>query len=199
MKKEIINEIINRITKAYVIELKGREAWVLAGFPEETAPTAIGLIGTAETGYECLRGAWWKSLGCDKLADGLDYLETAHEIERTAEIPNLPIKRRRKIMTPIPKTTNTEWGFYGTINTQMGYNEEITNKIWDAMVTRIDHLHQRTSEEIVAFLDSRIGRHLADDIGVNIGKRNPTKILRMIKDMPIEYMEKWWVYYAKCP
>lgn len=88
MKKEVIAEIVKRLKAAYAVEIKVRKAWVKAGFPESTAPTAIGLIGDEQTGYECLRSAWWHSLGCEKLADGLDRLSTAHDVERT-KIKNL--------------------------------------------------------------------------------------------------------------
>lgn len=89
MKNEIINEIINRLEKAFAVEVKARKEWVAAGFPEDTAPTALGLIGDAKTGYECLRASWWKNLGCAELADGLDYSDTAHEVEKKAKIINL--------------------------------------------------------------------------------------------------------------
>ncbi|MDR0967510.1 MAG: hypothetical protein LBL75_01615 [Rickettsiales bacterium] len=83
MKDEVINEIIKRLKTAFRLERRFRKQWVAAGFNESAAPTAIGLIGDAESGYECLRSAWWHSLGCDKIADGLDYMETSHAVERT--------------------------------------------------------------------------------------------------------------------
>jgi hypothetical protein len=96
----------------------------------------------------------------------------------------------------IPQTQNTDWGFYGTINTAIGFKEKTTDKIWNAMAGKIKALYpQCTDEQAVDFLDSRIGRHLADDIGVNIGNRKSTKILLAIKNMPTEYMGKWWQYY----
>jgi hypothetical protein len=88
MKKEVIAEIVKRLKKAYAVEKKVRKAWVKIGLSESTAPSAIGLIGTEETGYECMRGAWWLALECDKIADGLDYLNVVHEVERT-KIKNL--------------------------------------------------------------------------------------------------------------
>jgi len=88
MKKEVIAEIVRRLKIAFAAEKKVRKAWVKAGLPESTAPSAIGLIGNEQTGYECLRGAWWRALECDKLADGLDYRETAREVEKM-KIKNL--------------------------------------------------------------------------------------------------------------
>jgi hypothetical protein len=65
------------------LEKKIRKTWVKIGLPESTAPSALGLIGNEETGYECLRASWWRALQCDKLTDGSDYLTTAQEIEGT--------------------------------------------------------------------------------------------------------------------
>ncbi len=89
MRKDIINEIIDRLKKAFKIELKTRKEWVKAGFPERTAPTAIGLFGDAKTGYECTRGDWWAKLGCEDLVGDWDYDVITREVEATAKIKNL--------------------------------------------------------------------------------------------------------------
>jgi hypothetical protein len=89
MNKEIINEIINRLEKVFKMELKMRKEWVKEGFQECDAPSAIGLIGTAKTGYECLRSAWWAKLGCGKLVGDSNYNLVARQVEATAKIKNL--------------------------------------------------------------------------------------------------------------
>jgi len=83
MKKEVVAEIVKRLKAAFAAEKKIRKAWVKAGLPESTAPSAIGLIGDEQTGYECLRADWWRALGCEKIADGLDYVDITYEVERT--------------------------------------------------------------------------------------------------------------------
>lgn len=88
MQNQIIEEIQRRIGVAFEIELKMRKLWVKAGFPESTAPSAIGLIGDKKTGYECLRYKWWKSLRCEELGKDLDYWDIAHKVEKT-KIPGL--------------------------------------------------------------------------------------------------------------
>ena len=88
MREEVIIEIVKRLKSAYTLEKRIRKQWVKLGLPESTAPSSIGLIGTEETGYECTRCNWWRALECSKIADGLDYLSTAHEVERT-KIKNL--------------------------------------------------------------------------------------------------------------
>lgn len=88
MKKEVINKIVKRLKSAYILEKRIRKQWVKLGLPESTAPSSIGLIGTEGTGYECNRCNWWRALECNKIADGLDYLSTVHEVERK-KIKNL--------------------------------------------------------------------------------------------------------------
>jgi hypothetical protein len=83
MKKEVITEIVKRLEIAFDIEKKVRKAWSQVGLPESTAPSAIGLIGDERTGYECTRSDWWRALRCDEIADGLDYFDTAYEVEKT--------------------------------------------------------------------------------------------------------------------
>jgi len=83
MQKEVIAEIVRRLKAAFEAEKKARKAWVKAGLPESTAPSAIGLTGDERTGYECLRADWWRALECAKIADGLDYSDTTYEVEKT--------------------------------------------------------------------------------------------------------------------
>lgn len=83
MNNEVKTEIVRRLKAAFALEKKIRKAWIKIGLPESTAPSALGLIGNAETGYECTRANWWRALQCDKLTDGLDYFPTAQEIEET--------------------------------------------------------------------------------------------------------------------
>lgn len=58
---------------------------------------------------------------------------------------------------------NKEFGFYGTIKNS--FDEESTNNIWDVMVKRLVGLYpEKTEDEIIEFLNSKAGRHLADQM-----------------------------------
>lgn len=59
----------------------------------------------------------------------------------------------------IPHTTNPAYGFYGTIATHAP-----ANKLWDLAFRRIEAVTKGQPEDIAAFLDSRYGRHFADDV-----------------------------------
>jgi len=96
----------------------------------------------------------------------------------------------------VPKTNNPDWGFYGTIKTVTDAGDAAAQKVWDAMVKKIKNLYPSyTDAEIVKFLDNRVGRHLADDIGVNKGKRDINTILKVIKNLNRAEMDKWYRYY----
>ena len=56
---------------------------------------------------------------------------------------------------------NQEHGFWGT--TRLDYEEEETQKRWNLAFATLSLLSGKEAEEIREFLDSRIGRHIADD------------------------------------
>ena len=60
----------------------------------------------------------------------------------------------------IPQTENTDWGFYGTMNTTGGNAEEA----WPLAFTTVKEATGCSDEEVLAFLDSRAGRHFADSV-----------------------------------
>ena len=94
------------------------------------------------------------------------------------------------------KTQNPEWGFYGTIKTATQCDDLTATKIWDTMREKIKSLYpQKSYADIIRFLDNRIGRHLADEIGVNQGQCDPNKILTAIENMSKKDMDSWWAYY----
>lgn len=59
--------------------------------------------------------------------------------------------------TPVPATQNDTWGFYGTMNEQ-------AEAAWPLAMTAISDATSQPLESVRAFLDSRHGRHFADDV-----------------------------------
>lgn len=59
--------------------------------------------------------------------------------------------------TPIPATQNDTWGFYGTMN-------EHAEAAWPLAMTAISDATGQPLESVRTFLDSRHGRHFADDV-----------------------------------
>ncbi len=58
---------------------------------------------------------------------------------------------------PIPATSNPEWGFWGTM-------EEQAEAAWPLALMAVSEATQQPLESSKTFLDSRHGRHFADDI-----------------------------------
>ena len=59
--------------------------------------------------------------------------------------------------THIPATQNEAWGFWGTMNNQAA-------AAWPIAMTAISDATYQPLESVRAFLDSRHGRHFADDV-----------------------------------
>ena len=59
--------------------------------------------------------------------------------------------------THIPATQNETWGFWGTMNDQAA-------AAWPIAMTAISDATFQPLESVRAFLDSRHGRHFADDV-----------------------------------
>ena len=57
----------------------------------------------------------------------------------------------------IPAAQNDAWGFYGTMNEQ-------AEAAWPLAMTAISEATAEPLESVRAFLDSRHGRHFADDV-----------------------------------
>ncbi|BAO82932.1 hypothetical protein SMCB_0704 [Serpentinimonas maccroryi] len=58
---------------------------------------------------------------------------------------------------PIPATQNDAWGFWGTMN-------EHASTAWTLAMTTVSDATGQTLESVRIFLDSRHGRHFADDV-----------------------------------
>ena len=59
--------------------------------------------------------------------------------------------------TQIPATQNESWGFYGTMNEQ-------AEAAWPLAMMAISDATSQPLESVRTFLDSRHGRHFADDV-----------------------------------
>ena len=59
--------------------------------------------------------------------------------------------------TKMPATTNPEWGFFGGLREQAAV-------AWPLAMTAISDATNQPLESVRAFLDSRHGRHFADDV-----------------------------------
>jgi len=57
----------------------------------------------------------------------------------------------------MPATQNEAWGFWGTMN-------EHANAAWPLAMTAISDATNQPLESVLVFLDSRHGRHFADDV-----------------------------------
>ena len=65
---------------------------------------------------------------------------------------------------PIPATQNDAWGFWGTM-------DEKAEAAWPLAMTAISDATGQPLESVRTFLDSRHGRHFADDVhnGIHAG------------------------------
>lgn len=70
----------------------------------------------------------------------------------------------------ILKTQNEGWGFFGTISSTSG--EVVAEDAWKVAFTETAKLTGATAEMVRLFLDSRGGRHFADEVynEINYGK-----------------------------
>ena len=62
-----------------------------------------------------------------------------------------------KTPVAIPTTTNESWGFWGTMN-------EKAQSAWPLAMTAVADATGQSLESVQTFLDSRHGRHFADDV-----------------------------------
>ena len=91
-------------------------------------------------------------------------------------------------------SVNKKFGFYGTVNNE--FDDETTERIWNLMMTKLKEMYPNKSEdELVEFLDSRTGRHFADDLlsdpqGITMGV-----LMLKIAMLNKLKMAPWWGYY----
>jgi hypothetical protein len=78
----------------------------------------------------------------------------------------------------MPATTNEGWGFFGTMDTQ-------AKAAWPLAMTKIAEATGESLEAVRAFLDSRHGRHFADDV------RNHLLTHKKLEDAIIAAVAQW--------
>ena len=66
--------------------------------------------------------------------------------------------------TTILPTPNTEWGFFGTIARIEASPAVEPTEVWEIAAHRIAETTEASPEGVRDFLDSRHGRHFADDV-----------------------------------
>ena len=66
------------------------------------------------------------------------------------------------------RAENPEWGFFGTV-TRRGA-EVVAGAVWEAAFAAVGAATGGDPEEVRAFLDSRHGRHFADDVANGLAR-----------------------------
>jgi len=91
-------------------------------------------------------------------------------------------------------SVNKKFGFYGTVNNE--FDDETTERIWNLMMTKLKEMYpNKPEDELVEFLDSRVGRHFADDLLSNPqGITMPVLMLKIAMLNKLK-MAQWWGYY----
>ena len=71
---------------------------------------------------------------------------------------------------PILSSQNKEWGFYGTID-RCEFDGIDADTAWELAFHAVSEATDAEDEDVRSFLDSRHGRHFADDVtsGVHMG------------------------------
>ncbi len=78
--------------------------------------------------------------------------------------------------TTILPTQNTEWGFFGTIGRIENDPAADAGKAWEIASRRIAEATIASPEGVRDFLDSRHGRHFADDVANELCKGEALKV-----------------------
>lgn len=92
--------------------------------------------------------------------------------------------RRKTTKTTILPSENIAWGFYRTI-LQSGAGKEEANYEWKKMFRRCRKAGL-SAESCRGFLDSRVGRHLADQV---VDRKGSTSIT--VAELKRNYID-WW-------
>lgn len=68
------------------------------------------------------------------------------------------------------KTTNPEWGFFGTTQRNYNFSDEATERLFDVTAQMLSKQLKLSAPQIVSFLDSRYGRHFSDELSFHGAK-----------------------------
>ena len=75
----------------------------------------------------------------------------------TTNQPKSKMNKAPVAIPTMPTTTNESWGFWGTMN-------EKAQSAWPLAMTAVEDATGQSLESVQTFLDSRHGRHFADDV-----------------------------------
>jgi len=94
---------------------------------------------------------------------------------------NQPESKMNKTPVAIPTTTNESWGFWGTMN-------EKAQSAWPLAMTAVADATGQSLESVQTFLDSRHGRHFADDVN------NALFVGANLQDAVKQAIERWMTW-----
>jgi hypothetical protein len=73
------------------------------------------------------------------------------------------------------KTTNTQWGFFGTLKSNYGLSVKTTEELFDLAARKIAASASVTHDMAREFLDATYGRHMADEMSFHGAKNKASK------------------------
>lgn len=89
---------------------------------------------------------------------------------------------------------NKQYGFYGAMRNRFRKESELKT-VWDTTLMRLTQMYpEKTQDDIVKFLNSTAGRHLADELLDFNGPLFAVVTLRIAMLNKLSMM-KWWAYY----
>ena len=91
------------------------------------------------------------------------------------------------------KTTNLDWGFYGTLKSIFRLGDKTASKSYDLMAHRVIELFSVTEIEAVEFLDSRMGRHMADNFTYFFKK----DAINAVNNYSVEKIKEYYDWFKK--
>ncbi len=89
---------------------------------------------------------------------------------------------------------NKKYGFYGAMRNHFRKEIELET-VWETTLMRLTQMYpEKTQDDIVTFLNSTAGRHLADELLDFNGPLFSVVMLRIAMLNKLSMM-KWWAYY----
>lgn len=99
-----------------------------------------------------------------------------------------------KMVEHIEPTENQEWGFWGTVKSNFDLTTTMTHTVWDYMG---DVLVKKGVHDPREFLDSKWGRHLADELTYYCNKKEDVNALKKGIDSWNKEPKSKWVLHSK--
>lgn len=89
---------------------------------------------------------------------------------------------------------NKKYGFYGAMRSRFSREIEL-ERIWETTLARLTQMYpEKTQDDIITFLNSTAGRHLADELMDFNGPMFSVVMLRIAMLNKLSMMQ-WWAYY----